>query len=359
MCNYPFGETSSQVSGTPKLEIFEYKSIKPIAGSDNLYEVTLEFKVEDTDPSVQRSIIFQNPQIPSWVSSMNMRFDYNGNAANHFIIKWPMVIQHGDGNQLCTTPFSIELLMIRDIWNPDYYYYYHDCATGVSQGDYPLQCWSECTEQSQPEPTTATSYIDQPITNVATDINPLPTPINCPLEWNGDSVCDVPIGSYASSTGAPPVEIFRFKSIRYIKDGLYEWVFEFKINPTGSEGDLNMAYVQNFISHNNGATPQPQIIQVNDFDYSGGSPFHFYLLWQQPSQTIGDLTCTTPFTILYYFTNGMYTYKHGCDADGTDLPLQCWKEICPPEESATITEESATSSAKTTTKSHCKRKVKR
>ncbi|EGW30141.1 uncharacterized protein SPAPADRAFT_68962 [Spathaspora passalidarum NRRL Y-27907] len=355
VCAYDVGEHARNAN-YPEVQIFEFKSIQYLTG--NLYQVLFEFKVDGSvyPKDHLKHIYVGNLHMPGGYSFGDYLYnpqqddgiDLVGDSPFHFYYSWVMEMQQIN-EFTCTTPFEISYL-----WQEVGATYAHGCDVFDGVGDLPLLCWEEVCEplaqttteeedvstSAKPESSTVyqeptPSTINPPRTNLPS----MPDPTACPTSWNGNSVCDIPIGAHALSESTyPKVKTFNFESIKFIQDDLYEVTLEFEIEDTIPKSELHAVFAYYL------QTPDDYLSSIQLDAYVGNSPYHFYLVWIMKTQNIDQYICTTPFTIEYNWNGIPFSYTHGCLPDDFgdlhDSPLQCWKNVCDIHEQTTTEQES-------------------
>ncbi|RLV96266.1 hypothetical protein JA1_000412 [Spathaspora sp. JA1] len=362
-CEYDLGERA-QGYGYPDVITFEYKHISHIIGTNDLYEVLLEFEIDAAHQFPWalslNEISFNDLQTPDdYLTSQKFAFDQDhseelGDSPYHFFVKWVMQTE-ADGQSMCTTPFMIEY-----IWDAPApankakradvkAQYVHDC----NEGDYPLQCWipvcSGSETQSNDEETTSdietsevetseietseeeTSEIEtseeetseeetseEETSEEETSVEPtitappatfettnesLPTPnTDCPTSWvDRCRVRPVQTGGFS-----PTMKNFEFIEINSIMDDYYEVLVEIEIDPS-----IFPASSLEYISLKDLVTPDdylsnPFIIYDRSLTENvlGESPYHFFVRWAMQTQILSGLVCTTPFSIEFSWRDG-------------------------------------------------------
>ncbi|RLV94950.1 Zonadhesin [Spathaspora sp. JA1] len=361
-CDYPLGQMSSQ-TGAPELLKFDFVSIQWI--QDDVYEVMIEFEIEE-DPD--RWIMHIHATRPNSQISNRYKTDFGedlflydsdwekpsiGHSLYHFFLKWRTTAQVFD-NYSCTKAFEIWY-----VWGDGYATYTHGCT----DGDSPLQCWSELCEleptghsptivstdvededeastEADESNTVSENYTTQSEEETTSGPEPvtfelprpeLPEPSNCPEAWTDDSICNVKIGRN------PRVLKFEFESIKYIDEYLYEVVLQFHLND--EEMEVNVDSIELALESPFNGNPRIKIYDSRSPTPNplAESPYHFYLVFVMKTEQLQSLICTTPFNFLYYWKNGDWArYYHSC-YDDSDSPLQCWQNECIDRSPQTVT----------------------
>ncbi|EGW33023.1 uncharacterized protein SPAPADRAFT_66035 [Spathaspora passalidarum NRRL Y-27907] len=393
MCD-PVEVDPSKNTNNPTLEIFEYKYIRQVIGNDDLYEVMLEVKIEDSiDLDYLKQIYFTHRQVPDMENDSLWIFDSMSNilidSPYHIFVKWVMVAQqHSD--QMCTTPFELVYFwQVPRADNPEYTSmvrpnYFHECQDlGGGANYYPLQCWdpvcAEETTTSEPESeltsgiktfeeentivetkettlvtvvlprsdmsesattidASSTEEVADLPTVTATLLKPIfielsPPAIECPSSWN-NTLEDVPFGGNSRTQGYPELEIFEFVSIKWSHRDFYEGIFEIKIADIYSISELR--YIKLDMPYHLGAN---SVYLWDESNNDWGSPYHFYVSFLFEAQTIDQMKCTNTMEVHYWWPNEYIYYYHGTQGfwHEPDSSILCWDEVCvrPPNESST------------------------
>ncbi|RLV94148.1 hypothetical protein JA1_001980 [Spathaspora sp. JA1] len=358
-CPIEYGPSGCQVGnnarfGSPEVLKFDFISIEWV--EDDSYEIMIEFEIDDTIPKDQLQMIFiwqlRTPgnYLPSEFQLYN-RWNIDnavGDSPYHFFFKWIGTTQFLTGSY-CTTPFTI-------MYQWDYGMsadYGHGCPPEMEVIYSPLQCWQEvCDPEASGEPSTIiatepdvpTTELEESTTKSENESTHEPKPVtvdperpdfpestNCPEVWSENGgACNINIGQHAHSVGNPEVLAFEFQSIRFVQENLYDVVVEFQIDSKVHPiGDLLAVEIRSSEwTYSYLGRRGIKIYDVNaPSNPVGDSPFHFYFAFVMESQPIDALTCTTPFTITYFWKDYTASYAHTC-SDSGDFPLQCWEELC-------------------------------
>ncbi|RLV89000.1 hypothetical protein JA1_005404 [Spathaspora sp. JA1] len=324
VCDFAIGNRAHSM-GYPEVLNFEFQSINFI--KDNLYKISIEFQIDPqglTKSDLKNIVIYLDPTIEE---NSHMEFgltlydsesweNFIQDSPFHFVFIYPFISQQF-GSFTCTTSFTINY-RLKD---GSELVYGHGCAGNpfhdTITSDSPLQCWSPACKNPEP------AIIEPPPPQ-------LPARKTYPESWSKDSICSV-IGNRANVY--PEVSEFEFKSIKFIKDNLYEVMVEFEADPSGlllSELQSASIYVDQ--SADDYLADGVLIYEADSsINLVGDLPFHFIFVYVMATQEIGDLTCTTPFTIFYQWRDWESIYGHGCagnpfSEDG-DSGLHCWNKI--------------------------------
>ncbi|RLV96528.1 hypothetical protein JA1_000062 [Spathaspora sp. JA1] len=331
-CSAPPVETDGF---SPSMKKFEFVEINSII--DDYYEVLIEieitssiFPVSSLEYIALKDLISPDNYLsnPFRIYDRSLSENVLGESPYHFFVRWAMKTQTID-DLVCTTPFSIEFSWKGGVQPAQgrssssfKLSFIHDCES-EDPHDYPLQCWpKECVE---PEPENTEPG---PVT-IEPEKPDLPEPLNCPEVWTDDYACNVTMGDHAKSKSYPEVLAFEFKSIKFINENLYKVVVEFQID-SRVHSIKYLERVRIMLEHsaygyNNGRVTIYE--RSSSSNLAADSPYHFYFVYVMRTQSVGSFTCTSSFSIDYYWKDStVVSYHHGCS--GADSPLQCWEDEC-------------------------------
>ncbi|RLV91250.1 Lysostaphin [Spathaspora sp. JA1] len=334
-CHYPLGERAMQHE-YPDVLKFEYKNIFHLSGTPDLYEVMIEFQIDQAHTYTTyelKEISFQNLTTPDdYLPEEQFAYQLDltesvEDSPYHFFVKWVMKIETHDMER-CTTPFKIKYLWERRVQNISKReeieaYYYHVCGANGEEGDYPVQCWAPCDGDADE------TYGDPSTIEMLT--TGLPEPTNCPTVFSPE-VCDFPFGSMSNDRGFPALEVFEFKSIRSVGSDSYEVMLEFQIDGRNlRKQNLVEINILDLHSPGNYLDGIVYIYLRDSIDFVGDSPYHFFFKFiTEAQEERKGLLCSAPFQIVYRWDTGDEGYyEHGCPGHRhADYPMQCWKDEC-------------------------------